>query len=178
MADRSGLMKGLMTFIIGGVIGMIVGALWMGPEQVGGLSEHDVAAIREFGGPQMTEIVLAEDWEGFAGAFTEDAVRMPPNEPLQQGRAAIETWATTNWAPLTTIEYKQVALDIDGAGDIAYAQGSYSLTFEAPDVAGQVTDIGKFLVILRRQPDGSWLVSKSIYNSDAPLATGSAELGT
>ncbi len=31
-----------------------------------------------------------------------------------------------------------------------------------------ITDVGKFLAILRKQPDGSWLVSHAIYNADAP----------
>ncbi len=42
-----------------------------------------------------------------AAAFTEDAVRMPPNEPLHVGRAAAE--------------------EIDARGDLAYARGSYWL---------------------------------------------------
>jgi ketosteroid isomerase-like protein len=136
--------------------------------EAGPLSEEDVAAIREFAGPIVTEILLAEDWASFAAGFTEDAVRMPPNEPLHQGRATIEAWATSNWGPLTTTEYTQEALEIDGRGDLAYARGTYSATVEVPGVPEPITDVGKFLVILRKQADGGWLVSHAIFNADAP----------
>ena len=130
------------------------------------LSEEDVAAIKDLAERQVVEVLLAEDWAGFAAMFTEDAVRMPPNEPLHQGRAAIEAWTSTNWGPITTTELSQTVLDVDGRGDLAYARGSYTATVEVPGVPQPIDDIGKFVVILRKQPDGSWLVSTAIFNSD------------
>lgn len=96
-----------------------------------------------------------------AAAFTEDAVRMPPNEPLHVGRAAIEAWSATNWGPITTTELIQTAEEIDGRGDLAYARGSYSATVVVPGVPEPISEVGKFLVILRKQPDGSWLAPPS-----------------
>ncbi|MGD2216454.1 MAG: DUF4440 domain-containing protein [Gemmatimonadales bacterium] len=148
---------------------VLAAAACAGPvPEAGRLSEEDVAAIRELVGPMGTEVILAEDWPNFAAVFTEDAVRMPPNEPLHEGRAAIEAWASANWGPLTPTEYMQEALEIDGRGELAYARGSYSWTGEVPGVPEPITDVGKFLVILRKQADGSWLVSHAIFNADAP----------
>jgi ketosteroid isomerase-like protein len=65
----------------------------------------------------------------------------------------------------------QKVLDIDGRGDLAYARGSYSAILEVPGLPEPVTDEGKFLVIIRKQEDGEWLASISIYNSDAPVPT-------
>jgi uncharacterized protein (TIGR02246 family) len=145
-----------------------VGACNRAAPEADRLSEEDVASIREVAERVVPERLLAEDWAGFAAVFTEDAVRMPPNEPLQQGREAIEAWASANWGPITTTELSQKALEIDGRGDLAYVRGSYSATVEVPGVPEPVKDVGKFLVILRKQPDGSWLVSTAIYNSDNP----------
>jgi uncharacterized protein (TIGR02246 family) len=136
--------------------------------EAGVLSEGDVAAINDLGGRQMVEALLAEDFAAFAAMFTEDAVRMPPNEPLHQGRATIEAWATSNWGPLTTTEFTQQALEIDGRGDLAYVRGAYTATVEVPGVPQPITEVGKMLAILRKQPDGTWLVSHAIYNADAP----------
>jgi len=138
------------------------------PPQAAGLSEEDVAAIKATSEKEVVDVLLAGDWEAFAAAFTEDAVRMVPNEPLHVGRAAIEEWAATNWGGLTFSEGSQTLLEVDGRGDIAYARLSYSFTVEVPGLEEPITDVGKALVILRKQADGSWLVSHSIYNADSP----------
>jgi uncharacterized protein (TIGR02246 family) len=137
--------------------------------EVGPLSEQDIAAIRDLGEREVVEALLAEDWDRFAATFTEDAVRMPPNEPLHQGRQAIRDWAETNWGPLTLAELTQTMLDVDGRGDVAYTRGSYSATSEVSGLSEPVSDVGKVVAILRRQDDGRWLISVAIYNSDLPL---------
>ena len=134
----------------------------------GPLSEEDVAAIRDLNEREVVEALLAEDWDSFAAAFTEDAVRMPPNEPMQRGREVIRRWAEENWGPLTTTEFTMTVEDIDGRGDLAYALLTYSATVEVPGMVEAVKDIGKGVVILRKQDDGRWLVSVSIYNADSP----------
>jgi uncharacterized protein (TIGR02246 family) len=137
--------------------------------EVGPLSEQDIAAIRDLGEREVVEALLAEDWDRFAATFTEDAVRMPPNEPLHQGRQAIRDWAETNWGPLTLAELTQTMLDVDGRGDVAYTRGSYSATSEVSGLSEPVSDVGKVVAILRRQDDGRWLISVAIYNSDLPV---------
>ncbi len=137
--------------------------------QAGPLPDEDVAAIRNLAEQHVVDVLLAEDWAGFAATLTEDVVRMPPNEPLHQGREAVEAWTSANWGPLTTTELSQSVFDIDGRGDLAYARGSYTATVEVPGVPEPVSDVGKFLVVLRKQEDGGWLVSIAIFNSDVPL---------
>lgn len=137
--------------------------------QAGPLSDADIAAIRNLAEQHVVDVLLAEDWAGFAATFTEDVVRMPPNEPLHQGRGAVEEWTSTNWGPLTTTELSQSVHDIDGHRDLAYARGSYTATVAVPGVPDPISDVGKFLVVLRKQEDGMWLVSIAIFNSDMPL---------
>ena len=137
--------------------------------EVGPLSEEDITAIRDLGEREVVEALLAEDWDRFVATFTEDAVRMPPNEPLHQGRQAIRDWVETNWGPLTLTEFTQTMSSVDGRGDLAYARGSYSATTEIPGLCEPVGDVGKVVAILRRQDDGRWLISVAIYNSDLPL---------
>ncbi len=133
------------------------------------LTDQDIAAIRSAAEQEVVEATLAGDWGRFAAGFTEDAVRMPPNEPLHQGRDAIRQWAEANWGPLTTTEFTMTVEDMDGRGDLAYAWGPYAATVEVPGVPESVKDIGKFLVILRKQEDGQWLVSVAMFNSDTPI---------
>ncbi|UCC71858.1 MAG: DUF4440 domain-containing protein [Gemmatimonadota bacterium] len=137
-------------------------------QEAASLSDEDVAAIKDLAENVVVEALLAEDWAAFAAGFTEDAVRMVPNEPLHQGRQTIEQWARTSWGPMTMLEGSQTVLEVDGRGDLAYATITYSFTAEVPGLPEPVMDVGKGLVILRKQPDGAWLVSVSIYNADTP----------
>ena len=55
------------------------------------------------------------------------------------------------------------------SGDLAYAWNSYSLTSVLSGAVEAITATGRALVILRKQPDGSWLFHRVIWNSDLPL---------
>jgi uncharacterized protein (TIGR02246 family) len=132
------------------------------------LSDEDVAAIRNLTEQELVEALLAGDWDRFAASFTEDAVRMPPNEPLHRGRGVIRQWAEANWGPLTYTEFTMKVQDVDGRGDLAYAWGPYSATVEVPGLPEPVKDIGKYLVVLRKQEGGRWLASVAMFNSDSP----------
>ncbi|UCC84451.1 MAG: DUF4440 domain-containing protein [Gemmatimonadota bacterium] len=136
-------------------------------QEVAELTDEDVAALKDLAETQAV-LLMAKDWAGYAANFTEDAVWMQPNEPLRQGRAAIEEWATAAWGPLTMIDVRHIVLAVDGRADLAYVRGSYSATVELPGGPQPLTDVGKFLVITRKQPDGRWLGSILIANADEP----------
>jgi len=48
--------------------------------------------------------------------------------------------------------------------------GRYALTL-APPGAGQVQDIGTYVVVYRRNAAGQWRAVEDIFNSDAPVLT-------
>ncbi len=139
--------------------------------EINPLSEDDLAAIRDGAEREIVEATLAEDWDRFAAGFTEDAIRMPPNEPLHEGREAIRQWTEATWGPLTTTDFSMTVRDVDGYGDLAYAWGAYSATVEVPGMPEPLQDIGKYLVVLRKQQDSQWLVSVAMFNSDLTTLT-------
>jgi ketosteroid isomerase-like protein len=156
-------------------VGCMAWACSAPPQETAALSDEDVAVIKAMCEEDIVDALLAKDWTTFAAAFTEDAVRMVPNEPTHVGRAAIEEWAAANWGAMTFSDGSQALLEVDGRGDIAYAQLSYSFAVEVPGLQEPIVDVGKGLVILRKQADGSWLVSHSIYNADHPPPAGAPE---
>jgi len=89
---------------------------------------------------------------------------MAPNEPAQQGRAAIQA---AHEAMLGNVTNASLTVsEIDGRDGLAYVRGTYLIT-----VAGEGMPelVGKYVWILRQQPDGSWLETAVIWNSDLPL---------
>jgi len=134
-------------------------------EASGALSDADIAAIRQVS-ETYRQAILAGDWTALSAVFTEDAVWMPPDQPAPEGRAAIQEW----FGPLTPLTaFELTALETEGHGGFAYERGRYSITFPAEGMAESVSDTGKYVAILRKQPDGSWLRSLVIWNADQPL---------
>jgi uncharacterized protein (TIGR02246 family) len=135
-------------------------------QEAGPLSEEDVAAIRAV--PQSyTEAMLANDYAAVAALWAEDAVLMAPNEPLIEGRAAIQ--ASYEAMPVTVTEYSNTMVEIEGRGDLAYARGVIAAAGTVEGMPEPVSDTIKYLAILRKQPDASWLLSRVCWNSDLPL---------
>ena len=136
----------------------------VGCQKPAGLSEADRMAIRQV---QENDIKLtnAKDWKGDLALYTEDAIELPPNQAVVQGKAAIQAWAEA-FPPFSN--YQAQSLELEGQGDLAYDRGTYSMTI-MPAGAAPIEDRGKYLTIYRKQADGSWKVLRVMYNSDLPL---------
>ena len=91
---------------------------------------------------------------------------MPPNHGAVEGRAAIAAFFA-RFPPMESLRFGPV--EAHGAGDVAYGYGNYSLAMLPPGAESAVTDHGKYIEVWRRQEDGSWKLSRDIFNSDVPL---------
>jgi ketosteroid isomerase-like protein len=56
---------------------------------------------------------------------------------------------------------------VEVSGDLAYTQGTYSMTMTDPEGI-PATDKGKYLAVWKKQADGGWKVIEDIFNSDLP----------
>ena len=98
--------------------------------------------------------------------YAPDAVLMPPNHPIVEGRAKIQGFLQALIdSGLTSIKLDTTT--IAGAGDLAYGRGRYSLTISPPS-GTPVQDAGKYVVVYRRQANGAWRAVTDIFNSDQP----------
>jgi ketosteroid isomerase-like protein len=132
-----------------------------------GLSETDVRKIDE-ATQTAVKAALAKDFATWSALFLDDAVVNPPNEPAVKGRAAIRAWLE-KFPPIT--EFKLNNEKVEGREDLAYVLGTYTMTIVPPGAPGPVKDSGKFVTVLRRQPDGRWLAAVDMFSSDLPGPT-------
>ncbi len=130
----------------------------------GSLTAQDTAALRQIA-ERDAPIVRARDWTTLAAEYEEDAVRMPPNAPAIQGRQAILKMLQQT-PPISAFDFRLV--DVRGNSNLAYMRGAWSMTFAPTGAPKPVSDSGKILVVLRKQPDGSWLRVADAWNSDVP----------
>ncbi|NIN73078.1 MAG: DUF4440 domain-containing protein, partial [Gemmatimonadetes bacterium] len=108
---------------------------------------------------------LAGDIDAIVLTYTEDAVQMPPNAPVTEGRAALREW----FAGFHATDYVQSIVQVDGRGDLAFSRSNYTATVMVD--GAPVTDQGKALGVWKKQ-NGSWLLAVGIWNSDLPLPEG------
>ncbi len=142
----------------------IVAGLGCQSQSIVGLTASDEAAVRQALDTEM-KAANAADAAGWAAVYTQDAIVLRPHASAVQGREAIQQWLAT----LPHISNaKAQGVELVGYGDLAYLRGPYSMTFSIPGVS-PIDEQGKFLQIYRKQSDGSWKMTREIYNSDLPL---------
>jgi ketosteroid isomerase-like protein len=136
------------------------------------LTANDEAAIRQALDAEM-KAADAADAAGWASLYTSNAIVLRPHATAVQGRDAIQQWLAT----LPHISNaKAQGVEVMGYGDLAYLRGAYSMTFSIPGVPSPIDEWGKFLQIYRKQSDGSWKMTREIYNSDLPLPVPAQQL--
>lgn len=127
-------------------------------------SEANLNAIMALSADYMAAY-NAGDAEAFVALFTDDAIRMPPNAQPLEGIDRIRANAIT----LFETYDGEVTINVDEnrfSGDIAVTRGTWA-TRLVPKVGGEPQeDVGTWLNVAVRGPDGRWKISRSIWNSD------------
>jgi uncharacterized protein (TIGR02246 family) len=93
----------------------------------------------------------------FALLYTEDASSINGDGTATRGRVAIEA-ARVALMQQTHLETGEIVTeDLVVDGDLAYEMGRYSFVLKAPGQS-PTTQVGRYLTIWQRQPDGKWLI--------------------
>lgn len=106
----------------------------------------------------------AQDAARAASYYTEDAVLIPPGEPLVRGRAAIEAYWTAAIQAGGVRDVSVETLDARSSGDLGYEIGSFALTATGPN-GEALTERGRYIELLERGTDGRWYSTAGIWNA-------------
>jgi uncharacterized protein (TIGR02246 family) len=125
------------------------------------------AAIAE-SNRRFAEAAARSDAGTMASVYTPDADFVPPNsEPLRGTAAILDFWDGGIEMGITGLELE--TLRLDQAEGIACEIGRYTLRFGHED-GTPVTDEATYLVVHKRQHDGSWLRATEIFTWSTRLA--------
>ena len=133
--------------------------------------EADVEAVTEAVLANWREYeasILAGDPDRWIALWADDGVQLPPGNPPVVGKAAIYDRIS---ADLAAFEYSEFVInneDVEVNGDLAFARGAYVVTLAAKDGGDPISVNGKYMTIMRQQPDGSWKIYRDIFNSNVP----------
>jgi uncharacterized protein (TIGR02246 family) len=111
----------------------------------------------------------AQDPAAIAKLYSADGVEMPPNAPAAKGRAAIETYHKGFAQQFMVHGFSLAATETKVLGDTAYEVGTYKQSLMQQKGGGMIDDKGKYIVLLKKDASGTWMLTHAIYNSDNPL---------
>jgi len=134
-----------------------------------GLSAADEAAVRS-ADSAFARAATAGDGAAVGAMYAPDATIMPPADSSRHGPAVAEYW--NGFLSAFTVSLTLNTTAVDGRGDLAFATGTYTLA-ATPKQAGAKplpTDNGKYLEVMKKQPDGSWKIIYDMWNASTPPA--------
>src|SRR5262249_46292381 len=110
-----------------------------------------------------------QDAAAIAKLYAPDGMEMPPNAPAAKGRAAIEAYHKSFSQQFMVHGLTITPTETHVHGDVAMDIGTYKQQLMANKGGGIIDDTGKYVVLLRKDASGAWLLTHVIYNSDVPL---------
>ena len=148
-----------------GFIGLVAVLLMSGCATTSrGGSEADVEAIREIWKTYSTARV-AGDADVWLSLWDEGGIQMPPGAPAR-GKDVLDQIIPEGFAAGGVSSMNIYPEEVTVAGGWAYTRGTYD---SERVVGGKAVRVdGKFLTILKRQPDGTWRIYRDCFNSNVP----------
>ena len=130
--------------------------------------DADTVAIRAYF-DRLSTAINEGDIDTWISFFSDDVVKMPPNEPIVIGKEAVIRWGRP-WFDSLYMNESQSIDEIHVHGDLAFTVVTSALE-ATPKAGGETVQLSvKAVWILERQAD-SWTCTHHIWNSnEAPPA--------
>lgn len=98
--------------------------------------------------------------------YAEDAVFLPPNGDRITGRDEIRKLTKAAMDTFTS-DLTFQSMNLEHSGDLAYDSGAYRESLTNVSDSGVSHGQGNYLMVLKRQTDGSWLIVQQAWTSFA-----------
>ena len=132
------------------------------------LTDADKEAIRAFT-DNHAKAHVPVNASTIADSYVEEALRMPPGAELIRGKSEIQkSMQPTDQQGGTLTDLSLDPIEISGLNDLAYVVGASIATITTPGSTTPVSQKGKYVWILKKQPDDSWKMVADIWNFDQP----------
>jgi len=132
--------------------------------------EADAKAVKDTE-TQWNQDYVTKELDKVAAHYADNAVLMISGMPSSSGKDAIRKTLTEMLAdPALTLKFQASRVEVAKAGDLAYTQGSYTMTMTDPMSKQVINDHGSYVTTYSKQPDGSWKAVADIATSEVPPA--------
>ena len=131
--------------------------------------DADVKAIQAIEA-QWNQDYASKDAAKLASHYADNAVLMIPGSPAVSGLDAIRANSAQMASdPALSLNFKSDRIGVAKSGDLAYTQGTYTITLTDPLTKQIIHDHGSYVTTYRKQPDGAWKAVADIASSAVPM---------
>ncbi len=102
--------------------------------------------------------------------YAPDAVFLQPTGERIAGSAALRTLFQTIMATFNS-DLTLHSQNLETSGDLAYDSGEFQETITVIATGAKITSKGSYIIIYRRQPNGSWQIVQHVWTGTAPPGT-------
>lgn len=136
--------------------------------QMADTHDNDVKALQE-NEAQWNDDFVSKDANRLVAHYADDAVLMSPGMAPAIGADAIRNTLKKMVAdPALSLKFHPSKIEVAKAGDLAYTQGSYIVSFTDPQTRQVMNDHGSYVTTYRKQADGTWKAVADIASSEVP----------
>jgi ketosteroid isomerase-like protein len=108
----------------------------------------------------------AGDAAGLASLWAPDGTQAPPlSETLD--RAGVEATYAASFAEGVPMELEVMREGMVASGDMAAGWGGFVVTM-SPEEGEPIVTSGRYGVVIRQEPDGSWKILRHMFNYEVP----------
>jgi uncharacterized protein (TIGR02246 family) len=136
--------------------------------QATGSHDTDIKALND-NETQWNQDFASKDVDKIVAHYADDAILMNPGMPSSSGKDAIRNNLKQMVSdPALSLKFRATKVEVAKSGDVAYTQGSYTLTMTDPQTKQVINDHGSYVTTYRKQPDGAWKAVADIATSEVP----------
>ena len=128
------------------------------------LSSADIDAIKK----NIADFAQAVSTNSpdLGNGYDDGVISMPPNAVTSVGKPKTVEFHSTPGPKITSFVINSE--EIEGSEELAYSRGTWVFKGVLNDSI-DINDNGKYLILLKKHTDGSWKVTREIWNSDLPM---------
>lgn len=120
---------------------------------------------------QWVQEFAAKDSGALAAHYAEEAVFMAPGMAPARGKDAIRAMLRTMVEDANLkLTFSPDRVTVAKSGDLAYTQGSWTMTTVDPATKKPMEDKGSYVTVYRKRAEGKWLAVADINTSSVPRA--------
>ena len=116
---------------------------------------------------RFSAAMIRGDAAGMSFIYADDAAVFFPNAKAARGRTEIDKANAGMFTAFSVPAFRTTTGELIVSGDYAIETGTYDMTIK-PKTGKTIHDVGKFVTIWKKQPDGSWKIFRDIFNTDTP----------
>ena len=102
--------------------------------------------------------------------YAPDAVFLQPNGERITGSAALRNLFQTIMATFHS-DLTLHSQNLETSGDLAYDSGDFQETLTTIATGAKITSKGSYIIIFKRQPNGSWQIVQQVWTGTPPPGT-------